>query len=107
MAGEGKINAVFLDVNMPTPESIERTRKIRPGGLNVSTPIMMITGEDDRALLGRAFEAAPNFSSISRLTGTPFCAWFARRKTPSSMRNGGSGVSRSAVDSPSNQEARN
>jgi CheY-like chemotaxis protein len=56
-----KFDAVFLDMNMPTPNGIELTRKIRSGGLNVSTPIMMITGEDDRALLGRAFEAGVNF----------------------------------------------
>jgi len=56
-----KFDAVFLDMNMPTPDGIELTRKIRSGGLNVSTPIMMITGEDDRALLGRAFEAGANF----------------------------------------------
>ncbi|HXA78260.1 MAG TPA: response regulator [Candidatus Acidoferrales bacterium] len=56
-----KFDAVFLDVHMPTPDGIELTRKIRSGGLNVSTPIMVITGEDDRALLGRAFGAGANF----------------------------------------------
>jgi CheY-like chemotaxis protein len=56
-----KFGAVFLDVNMPAPNGIELTRKIRSGGLNVSTPIMIITGEDERALLGRAFEAGANF----------------------------------------------
>lgn len=56
-----KFDAIFLDVNMPTPDGIELTKKIRSGGLNVSTPIMVITGENDRALLGRAFEAGANF----------------------------------------------
>jgi CheY-like chemotaxis protein len=56
-----KFDAVFLDMNMPKPDGLELTRKIRSGGLNVSTPIMMITGEEDRALLGRAFEAGVNF----------------------------------------------
>jgi CheY-like chemotaxis protein len=56
-----KFDAVFLDVHMPTPDGIELTRKIRSGGLNVSTPVFVITGEDDRALLGRAFEAGANF----------------------------------------------
>jgi CheY-like chemotaxis protein len=56
-----KFDAVFLDMNMPTPNGIELTRKIRSGGLHASTPIMMITGEEDRALLGRAFEAGVNF----------------------------------------------
>jgi PleD family two-component response regulator len=61
-----KFDAVFLDMNMPAPNGIELTRKIRSGGLNVSTPIMMITGEDDRALLGRAFEAGANFFLYKR-----------------------------------------
>jgi CheY-like chemotaxis protein len=56
-----KFEAIFLDINMPAPNGIELTRKIRSGGLNASTPIMVITGEDDRALLGRAFEAGANF----------------------------------------------
>jgi CheY-like chemotaxis protein len=56
-----KFDAIFLDVNMPSPNGIELTRKIRSGGLNASTPIMVITGEDERALLAKAFEAGANF----------------------------------------------
>jgi len=56
-----KFDAIFLDVNMPAPNGIELTRKIRSGGLNASTPIMVITGEDERALLAKAFEAGANF----------------------------------------------
>jgi CheY-like chemotaxis protein len=56
-----KFDAVYLDVNMPSPDGIELTRKIRSGGLNSSTPIVVITGEKDRALLGRAFAAGANF----------------------------------------------
>jgi CheY-like chemotaxis protein len=56
-----KFDAVFLDVHMPKPDGIELTKKIRSGGLNTSTPILVITGEDDRALLARAFAAGANF----------------------------------------------
>jgi CheY-like chemotaxis protein len=56
-----KFDAIFLDVNMPAPNGIDLTKKIRSGGLNASTPIMVITGEDERALLARAFEAGANF----------------------------------------------
>ncbi len=56
-----KFDAVFLDVNMPKPNGIELTKKIRSGGVNASTPILVITGDDDRALLGRAFAAGANF----------------------------------------------
>jgi len=56
-----KFDAIFLDVNMPPPNGIELTRKIRSGGINISTPIMVITGEDDRDLLARAFSSGANF----------------------------------------------
>ena len=56
-----KFDAVFLDVHMPEPDGIELTRRIRSGGLNASTPIMVITGEQDHALLARAFQAGANF----------------------------------------------
>jgi CheY-like chemotaxis protein len=56
-----KFDAVFLDVHMPPPDGIELTRKIRSGGLNVATPVMIITGEGDHALLSRAFGAGASF----------------------------------------------
>jgi CheY-like chemotaxis protein len=56
-----KFDAIFLDVNMPSPNGIELTRQIRASGLNRSTSIVVITGEEDRALLARAFEAGANF----------------------------------------------
>jgi len=56
-----KFDAVFLDVHMPPPDGIELTIKIRSGGLNLATPVMIITGENDRALLSRAFGAGASF----------------------------------------------
>lgn len=56
-----KFDAIFLDVRMPPPDGIALTRKIRASGLNVSTPIVIITGEEDNAVLARAFEAGANF----------------------------------------------
>ena len=56
-----KFGAVFLDVRMPPPDGIELTRRIRASGLNRATPIVIITGEEDNAVLGRAFEAGANF----------------------------------------------
>jgi len=56
-----KFDALFLDVHMPPPDGIELTRRIRSGGLNVTTPIMIITGEDDHGLLSRAFQAGASF----------------------------------------------
>src|SRR5580704_19271510 len=56
-----KFDAVFLDVHMPPPDGLELTRKIRLGGLNLTTPIIIITGEHDRGLLSQAFAVGANF----------------------------------------------
>jgi CheY-like chemotaxis protein len=56
-----KFDAVFLDVRMPQPDGIELTRQIRKSGLNVRTPIVMITGEGEQQFLTRAFEVGANF----------------------------------------------
>jgi CheY-like chemotaxis protein len=56
-----KFQAVFLDMNMPSPDGLELTRWIRASGLNRTTPIVMITGEDDQTILARAFQAGASF----------------------------------------------
>jgi CheY-like chemotaxis protein len=56
-----RFDAIFLDVRMPPPDGIELTRKIRASGLNRRTPIVVITGEEDNAVLKRAFEAGASF----------------------------------------------
>lgn len=56
-----KFQAVFLDVHMPHPGGIELAGQIRASGMNRSTPIVIITGEDDRTALTDAFNAGANF----------------------------------------------
>jgi CheY-like chemotaxis protein len=56
-----KFDAIFLDERMPELDGIELARLVRSTGLNRSTPIVMITGEQDRTLLTRAFESGVNF----------------------------------------------
>lgn len=58
---EQRFDAIFLDVNMPPPDGIELARQIRGGGYNCKTPVIMITGEEDPAVLHRGFEAGANF----------------------------------------------
>jgi two-component system chemotaxis response regulator CheY len=58
---EEKFDAVFLDVNMPAPDGIALARQVRASALNRTTPIVMITGENDRGLLRRVFEAGATF----------------------------------------------
>jgi CheY-like chemotaxis protein len=56
-----KFDAIFLDVRMPSPDGIELTRELRASGYNQNTPIIMITGEKDPAVLTRCFQAGANF----------------------------------------------
>jgi two-component system, chemotaxis family, chemotaxis protein CheY len=56
-----KFNAAFLDIRMPPPDGIELARQMRTSALNRSTPIIIITGEQERGLTARAFEAGANF----------------------------------------------
>jgi CheY-like chemotaxis protein len=56
-----KFHAVFLDMRMPAPDGAELARQIRASRVNASTVIVMITGEQDRAVMGRAFEAGVEF----------------------------------------------
>ena len=56
-----KFHAVFLDMRMPAPDGAELARQIRASRVNASTVIVMITGEQDRTVMGRAFEAGVEF----------------------------------------------
>ncbi len=56
-----KYDAVFLDVHMPSPDGVELAQKMRAGGFNMKTPIVMITGDADPAVLKRGFESGANF----------------------------------------------
>jgi len=56
-----KFDAVFLDLHMPPPDGLELARRIRAPGLNRKTTLVMITGEENPAVLREAFEAGVQF----------------------------------------------
>jgi len=56
-----KYHAVFLDMRMPAPDGAGLARQVRASRVNASTVIVMITGEQDRRVMGRAFEAGVEF----------------------------------------------
>jgi CheY-like chemotaxis protein len=56
-----KYHAVFLDMRMPAPDGAELARQVRASRVNASTVIVMVTGEQDRTVMGRAFEAGVEF----------------------------------------------
>ncbi len=57
---EERFDAVFLDRCMPSLDGIALTTCIRTSGLNQSTPIVMITGDQDNKVMQRAFQAGVN-----------------------------------------------
>lgn len=59
---EERFDAVFLDMNMPALDGIELAKRIRSSGLNQSTPLVMITGEQDQKAVQRAFQVGVNLS---------------------------------------------
>jgi response regulator RpfG family c-di-GMP phosphodiesterase len=48
-------------MRMPPPDGTELARLIRASRVNASSVIVMITGEEDRKVMGRAFEAGVQF----------------------------------------------
>ena len=56
-----KYHAVFLDMRMPPPDGLELARQVRSSRINASTVIIMITGEQERTLMKRAFEMGVEF----------------------------------------------
>lgn len=58
---EEKFDAVFFDLRMPPPDGIELARQMRTSGINQATPIVMITGDEDRNAMTRAFQAGATF----------------------------------------------
>jgi CheY-like chemotaxis protein len=56
-----KYHAVFLDMRMPAPDGVELARQVRASRVNASAVIVMITGEQDRTVMRRAFEAGVEF----------------------------------------------
>jgi len=56
-----KFDAIFLDMNMPSPDGIELTKLIRASTYNQKTPVIIVSGEEDPGVLGRAFQAGASF----------------------------------------------
>jgi len=56
-----KYHAAFLDMHMPAPDGAELARQVRSSRVNASTVLVMITGEQDPKVMGRAFAAGVEF----------------------------------------------
>jgi CheY-like chemotaxis protein len=55
-----RFDVIFVDMRMPSLDGIEVATCIRSTGANQSTPLVMITGDQDHKLMQRAFQAGIN-----------------------------------------------
>jgi CheY-like chemotaxis protein len=56
-----KYDALFLELQMPTPDGLQLAKMARTSGINRRTPIIMVTGESKPDAMSRAFDAGANF----------------------------------------------
>ena len=65
-----KFEAIFLDMRMPSLDGIGLAKHIKSSGLNSSTPLVMISGDEDRQTMQRAFQSGISlflFKPVDRL----------------------------------------
>jgi CheY-like chemotaxis protein len=56
-----KFDGIFLDVEMPKLDGLQLARRIRQSSWNKSTPIVIVTGRDERDTMGQCFDIGVNF----------------------------------------------
>lgn len=56
-----KFDGVFMDLQMPDMNGFELAHQIRRSSWNKSTPIVIVTGSDDRQTMQQAFATGANF----------------------------------------------
>jgi CheY-like chemotaxis protein len=61
LVSQQKFDGVFLDLEMPSPDGFELARLIRKSSWNKSTPIVIVTGRDDRQTMQEAFAIGATF----------------------------------------------
>jgi CheY-like chemotaxis protein len=61
MVGQEKFDGIFLDLEMPKLNGFELARVIRKSPWNKSTPIIIVTGRDERQTMQEAFALGATF----------------------------------------------
>lgn len=56
-----RFDGIFLDLEMPSPDGFELARLIRKSPSNKSTPIVIVTGRDERQTMQEAFSIGATF----------------------------------------------
>jgi CheY-like chemotaxis protein len=61
MVDREKFDGIFLDLEMPDLNGLDLARLIRDSSWNKTTPIIVVTGRDDRKTMQQAFAAGATF----------------------------------------------
>jgi len=61
LVNQEKFDGVFLDLEMPKIHGFDLARQIRASSWNRSTPIVIVTGRDDRSTMQQAFANGATF----------------------------------------------
>src|SRR6266851_9775887 len=63
LVNQERFDGIFVDLQMPKVDGFELARRIRASSWNKSTPIVVVTGQDDTKTMQKAFAAGTCASS--------------------------------------------
>lgn len=61
LINQEKFDGIFLDLEMPRMSGFDLTQRVRDSSWNRSTPIVIVTGRDDRSTMQEAFAKGATF----------------------------------------------
>jgi CheY-like chemotaxis protein len=61
LVNQQRFDGIFLDLDMPSPNGFQLARLIRKSSWNKSTPIVIVTGLEDRQIMQQAFSLGATF----------------------------------------------
>lgn len=61
LVNQRRFDGIFLDLGMPSPDGFQLARLIRKSAANKSTPIVIVTGADDKQAMQQAFSIGATF----------------------------------------------
>ena len=68
LVNQEKFDGIFLDLEMPNLNGFDLARLIRKSSWNKSTPIIIVTGRDERETMQEAFAVGATFFFRSQWT---------------------------------------
>jgi CheY-like chemotaxis protein len=61
LVNQSRFDGIFMDLEMPNMHGFELARRVRESSWNRSTPIVIVTGRDEKSTMQQAFAKGANF----------------------------------------------